>query len=55
MVVRSPILLVASYSDLIDIMILDRLDRLSQCPCPPMLMIRMLIAVFVKDNARPIT
>ena len=54
-VVCSPFLLVTSYSDLIDIMILDRLDRLSQCPCPPMLMVRMLITVFVKDDARSVT
>lgn len=54
-VVCSPFLLVTSYSDLIDIMLFDRLDRLSQCPCPTMLMVRMLITVFVKDDARSVT
>lgn len=43
-----------SYFDLIDIMILDRLDRLPQRPCPSMLVIWMLIPVFMKDDAAAI-
>lgn len=52
--VCSPISVMTSYFDLIDIMILDRLDRLSQRPCSSMLVIWMLIPVLMKDDATAI-
>lgn len=40
-----------SYVDLIGIVALDTFDRLPQRPRPSMQVIRMLIAMFVKDDA----
>lgn len=53
-VMCSPISVMTSYFDLIDIMTLYRLDRLTQCPRHSVLVIRMLIAVFMKYDAGPV-
>lgn len=50
----SPISVMTSYFDLIDIMILDRLDRLPQRPGSSVLVIRMLKSVLMKDDATAI-